>query len=169
MSSFPELPPPTDRLADLTESEQLVLSCFRRVLAGPEHRDALNRGLSHQFGPPGARAALQGLEATIRVLTAHASRNIAYHRPCCPCVGADEIAFLTVVTAVQRDHLELAHLVARNFVPEPRVPLVLGAAAMFANALLRAGLELPLRFAYCAEPPPDALEIEQLGPQHTLH
>jgi len=151
MTALPELPPPTDRLADLTESEQLVLSCFRRFLAGPQHREMLWRALTHEFDSAEARAALKGLEATIRVLTVHATRNIAYHRPCCPCVGPDEVALLTMVTAVQRGEPELAHLVARNFVPEPRIGLILGAVAVFTEALTRAAVELPLRFAHCAE------------------
>jgi len=168
MTAFPEMPPPTDRLVDLTEGEQLVLSCFRRFLAGPQHREMLGRALAHEFDAPRARDALKGLEATIRVLTAHASRNIAYHRPCCPCVGPDEIALLTVVTAVQRGQPELAQLVARNFVPEPRIGLILGAVEMFAEALRRAAVELPLRFAYCAEPALDGIEIEEMSPTRAL-
>lgn len=173
MTALPELPPPSDRLADLTESEQLVLSCFRRFLAGPQYREMLWRSLTHEFEVADARAALKGLEATIRVLTAHASRNIAYHGPCCPCVGPDEIALLTVVTAVQRGEAELAQLVARNFVPEPRIALMLGAVAVFAEALRRAAVELPLRFSYCAEASLVAAEIDDLpalqSAAHTVH
>ena len=94
---------------------------------------------------------MKGLEAMIRVLTAHASRNIAYHRPCCPCVGGDEVALLTVVTAVQRGQTMLARMVARNFVPDDRLGLILGAVSVFTDALKRAAVELPLRFAYCGD------------------
>lgn len=162
MTAFPELPPPTDRFADFTESEQLVLSCFRRFLAGPQHREILARTLAHDLAPAEARAAMKGLEATIRVLTAHASRNIAYHRPCCPCVGGDEVALLTVVTAVQRGETILARMVARNFVPEERLGLILGAVSVFADALKRTAVELPLRFAFCGDQTAIGGEIEEL-------
>lgn len=162
MTAVPELPPPTDRFADLTESEQLVLSCFRRFLAGPQHREILTRTLAHDLAPDEARATLKGLEATIRVLTAHASRNIAYHRPCCPCVGGHEVALLTVVTAVQRGEGALARMVARNFVPEERLGLILGAVSVFADALKHAAVELPLRFTYCGEEPAMGGVIEEL-------
>jgi hypothetical protein len=151
VTDFPELPPPTDRFADLSESEQLVVNCFRRWLAGPGHREALWRTLSRELEPAAARTALQGLEATIRALTAHASRNISYHRPCCPCVGPDEVGLLTLVTSVQRGQPELARHVAANFVPAERIGLVIAAVGVFATALADAEVQLPLRYAFCSE------------------
>jgi hypothetical protein len=167
VTAFPELPPPTDRVGDLTGPEQLVLGCFRRWLAGGTQREMLWRLLTHELAAAEARAALKGLEAMIRVLTAHAHRNIAYHQPCCPCVGPDEVGLLTLVTAVQREQPALARLVAGNFVHHDGLKMLLAAADMFASALKRGARELPLRFAYCAEP---ASEIDaDLVPAPTLH
>jgi hypothetical protein len=149
-TAFPELPPPTDRVGDLTEPEQLVLGCFRRWLAGSTQREMLWRRLAHELAPGEARTALRGLEAMIRVLTAHAHRNITYHQPCCPCIGPDEVGLLTLVTAVQRDQPALARLVGANFVNHEGLSVLLAAADLFASALKPR--ELPLRFAYCAEP-----------------
>ena len=72
VTDFPELPPPTDRMGDLTEAEQLVIGCLRRWLAGGEQREMLWRSLSYELDAGDARASLKGLGATIRVLTAHA-------------------------------------------------------------------------------------------------
>jgi hypothetical protein len=154
VTAFPELPPPTDRLGDLTEPERLVVGCFRRWLAGGTQREMLWRLLAHELAPGEARTALRGLEAMIRVLTAHARRNITYHQPCCPCIGPDEVGLLTLVTAVQRDQPALARLVGANFVNHEGLGVLLGAADLFASALKPR--DLPLRFAYCAEPVAEA-------------
>ena len=146
VTALPELPPPTNRLADLTEPEQFVLGCFRRWLAGPAQREILWRTLSYELDSGEARTALKGLEIVIRAVTAHAHRNVSYHQPCCPCVGGDEIGLLTLVTAVQREQPELARLVARNFVHAEGMTTLLAAASVFAAALKRADVELPLRF-----------------------
>ncbi len=167
MTAIPELPPPTDPVGDLTEPEQLVLHCFRRWLAGGTQREMLWRLLARELHVAQARAALGGLEAMIRVLTAHAHRNIAYHQPCCLCIGPDEVGLLNLITAVQRGQPELARLVGRNFVRADGLKLLLAATDMFASALKRGAQELPLRFAYCAEISAES-EIETL-PAPTLH
>jgi hypothetical protein len=167
VTAFPELPPPTDQVGDLTEPEQLVLRCLRRWLAGGTHREMLWRMLSHDIEPGEARVALKGLEAMIRVLTMHAHRNIAYHQPCCPCIGPDEVGLLTLVTAVQREQPELARLVAGTFVRHDGIKVLLAAADVFASTLKRCACELPLRFAYCAEA---ASEVDaDLVPAPTVH
>jgi len=173
LTDFPELPPPTDRFGDLTEPEQLVVRAFRRWLAGGEQRELLWRTLAHELDAAEARAALQGLEATIRVLGAHAQRNIAYHHPCCSALAPDEAGLLTLVTAVQREQREVALLVANSFVGTEGVKVLTAAAGLFASALKRASVELPLRFAYFAEDEIDDAETggeapgEHAGP--TLH
>ncbi len=167
VTAIPELPPPSDRVGDLTEPERLVIHCFRRWLAGGAQREMLWRLLTHELRAPDARAALGGLEAMIRVLTAHAHRNIAYHHPCCPCVGPDEAGLLTLVTAVQRAQPALAQLVAARFVGPGGMKMLLAAADLFAGALRRGARELPLRFACCAEPAA-GIEAEPL-PAPTLH
>jgi len=146
VTAIPELPPPTDRVGDLTEPEQLVLHCFRRWLAGGTQREMLWRFFAHDLHAAEARAALGGLEAMIRVLTAHARRNIAYHQPCCPCIGPDEVGLLTLVTAAQRAQPELARLIGGTFVRRDGIEVLLAAAEMFASALKRGARELPLRF-----------------------
>jgi hypothetical protein len=151
VTDVPELPPPTDRLGDLTEPVQLVVRSFRRWLAGGEQRESLWRSLAYELDAAEARAALKGLEATIRVLSAHASRSIAYHHPCCATLGADEAGLLTLVTAVQRGQRAVARIVASTFVGEPGRKILLAATDMFASALMRASLQLPLRFAYFHE------------------
>lgn len=167
VSAIPELPPPTDRVGDLTEPERLVLHCFRRWLAGGAQREMLWRQLTHELRTSDARAALGGLEAMIRVLTAHAHRNIAYHHPCCPCLGPDEVGLLTLVTAAQREQTALAHLVAANFVRPGGMKTLLAAADLFATALKRGARALPLRFAYGAEAPADVEALPMPAP--TLH
>jgi hypothetical protein len=173
VTDFPELPPPTDRLGDLTEPERLVVRAFRRWLAGGEQRELLWRTLAYELDAAEARAALQGLEATIRVLSAHAARNIAYHHPCCGMLAPDEAGLLTLVTAVQREQHQVALLVANSFVGKQGMKILLAATDMFASALKRASVELPLRFAYFAEDEIEDDETEVEGssepPAPTLH
>lgn len=168
VTAIPELPPPTDRVGDLTEPERLVLGCFRRWLSGGAHHEMLWRQLTHELRASDARAALAGLETMIRVLTAHAHRNIAYHQPCCPCIGPDEVGLLTLVTAVQREQPALAHLVAANFVRPSGMRVLLAATDLFATALKRGARELPLRYAFCAEARPNKIDSEPM-PAPTLH
>lgn len=167
VTAFPELPPPSDRVGDLTEPERLVVQCFRRWLAGGAQHEMLWRQLTGELHAPDARAALGGLEAMIRVLTAHAHRNIAYHHPCCPCIGPDEAGLLTLVTAVQREQPDLAHHVAASFVRPGGMKMLLAAADLFAGALKRGTRELPLRYVYCAEPAGE-IEVADLAAP-TLH
>lgn len=168
VTDFPDLPPPTDRMCDLTESEQLVIGCLRRWLAGGGQREMLWRSLAYELDAGDARAALKGLEAMIRVLSAHAHRSIAYHQPCCACIGADEVGLLTLVSAMQREQPALARLVAGSFVHHEGLNPLLKAAEMFAAALRRGGRALPLRFAYCAEAGID-IEAADARPAPTLH
>lgn len=165
VTDFPELPPPTDRFLDLTEPEQLVVRSIRRWLAGGEHREMLWRSLSYELDDAAARDAMKGLEATIRVLTAHACRNIAYHHPCCISLGADEAGLLTLVTAVQREQRELARIVAGTFVLPDGMRVLLAAADMFASALKRARKALPRRYAFTSHA---AAEVEAPA-AHTVH
>jgi len=167
MTANPELPPPTDRIGDLTEPERLVIHCFRHWLAGGARHEMLWRRLTYDLHTSNARAALGGLEAMIQLLTAHAHRNIAYHHPCCPCIGPDEVGLLTLVTAVQRAQPALAQLVAANFVRPSGTKMLLAATDLFAAALKRGARELPLRFAYCADVPAD-IEAEPF-PAPTFH
>jgi hypothetical protein len=167
VTDFPELPPPTDRFSDLTEAERLVVRAFRRWLAGGEHREMLWRSLAYELDPGAARDAMKGLEATIRVLTAHACRNIAYHHPCCISLGADEAGLLTLVTAVQREQRELARIVGSTFVLPDGLKVLLAAADMFASALKRARMELPLRYAFTSHDPGEG-QAESPSP-HTVH
>ena len=168
VSAIPEMPPPSDRVSDLTEAERLVLHCFRRWLAGGAQHEMLWRQLAHELRAPDARAALGGLEAMIQVLGAHAHRNIAYHHPCCPCIGPDEVGLLTLVTAVQREEPALAQHVAASFVRPGGTRMLLAAAGLFASALRRGAQELPLRFSFCANAPAEAIEAEPM-PAPTLH
>lgn len=150
MTAMPELPPPSDRFGDLAESERLVVQSIRRWLAGGPQHEMLWRQLARELPAADARAALGGLEAMIRVLGAHARRNIAYHHPCCPCIGPDEAGLLSLVTAVQRAQPALAHHIAAQFVRPAGMKMLLAAADLFAGALKRGARELPLRFAYGA-------------------
>lgn len=169
VTDFPEMPPPTDRFSDLTEPERLVVRAFRRWLAGGEHRETLWRTLAYELDAGAARDALMGLEATIRVLTAHACRNITYHHPCCISLGADEAGLLTLVTAVQRDQRELARVVAGTFVLPDGMRVLLAAAEMFASALKSARMELPLRYAFTRHDTGEAEREPGRLPAPTLH
>jgi hypothetical protein len=129
------------------------------------HRDMLQRSLAHELAPTEAQEAMKGLEATIRVLCAHACRNIRYHHPCCPAMAPDEVGLVSLIAAVQRRQRDLADLVAETFVAREGVRPLLAAAGLFAAALERGALRLPLRFVYCE----DGATAAEAAPPPTLH
>jgi hypothetical protein len=147
---LPDLPPLTDRVRDLTESELFALRCVRRRLAGGGHYEILARTLAAEMRREHARKILARLEAIVRVLGMAARRNLAYHQPCCPCLGPDEALLLTFVAAAQNDQLPLARFLASEAVAPCGIERLVGAGREFGAALARGGHHLPLRAVWCA-------------------
>lgn len=94
-------------LKDLTESEGLLVWTFRHWCAGAvtgDHRHwfLVRKAFSERLGAERGRLALVCFERLFRSLAAHGLRPLRYHRPCCPCLGEDEVWLVSLVAACQR-------------------------------------------------------------------
>ncbi|SME89479.1 hypothetical protein SAMN06265365_101217 [Tistlia consotensis] len=139
-----------DGLPILEASERLLLSLLRRWLEGATRGDyaewqaAWNEAAA-VLGPEPARAVLAAMERTIRRVALHADGRVTYHKPCCRCVGADEMTLLQLVARGQRRIGPRPELLAALLVAPAGVAPVAEAAMRLGEALLACGQALPLR------------------------
>jgi hypothetical protein len=143
---------PLRRTADLEPGEHLLLWGFRHWLCGliddaPAHWRMVEREFTDRFGIDHGRRSLVGLVRMIALMQGHAARSIVYHRPCCPCVGADEAIILAFVAACQLGDWPGARVRAASLVDEAGVGDLLQAGARLAKLMGDRGAELPLRAA----------------------
>lgn len=136
---------------ELAEGERLVLWAFRRWVGGPEHLPMLAREFDRQFRRSEARPALVALDAALTVLSRQARRTIVYHQPCCACLGADEVCFLSIVAAAQSGAINAARAMANWLVRGEGVAAFLRPLDEFAECLSGSGHDLPYRTAPRAE------------------
>jgi hypothetical protein len=151
------------RMTDLEPGEHVLLWGLRHWLCGladdaPAHWRMVEREFTERFGIEHGRRALLGLVRLIALMQGHAARAIVYHRPCCPCVGADEALILAFVAACQLGDWPGARARAAALVDETGVGDLLQAGARLAKLMGDRGVRLPLRPAEAAE-----------GPRPTLH
>ncbi len=132
---------------ELTEAERLVLWAFRRWVGGPEHLPMLAREFDRQFRRDDARPALIALDAALTVLSRRARRTITYHQPCCACLGADEVCFLSIVAAAQAGAANAARAMANWLVRDDGVASFIQSLDDFAECLADSGHDLPYRTA----------------------
>lgn len=139
-----------DGLPILESSERLLLSLLRRWLEGATQGDyaewqaAWNEAAA-VLGPDAARDVLAAMERTIRRVALHADGRVTYHKPCCRCVGADEMTLLQLVARAQRRIGPRPELLAALLVAPAGVGPVAEAAMRLGEALLTCGQALPLR------------------------
>lgn len=130
---------------ELAEAERLVLWSFRRWVSGPEQLPMLAREFDRQFRRSEAQPALLALDAALTGLSRHARRTIVYHQPCCPCLGADEVCFVSIVAALQGGAPQAARAMAQWLVRAPGLEAFVTPLDDFAACLTGSGLDLPYR------------------------
>ncbi|MFC3678235.1 hypothetical protein [Ferrovibrio xuzhouensis] len=130
---------------ELAEAERLVLWSFRRWVSGPEQLPMLAREFDRQFRRSDARPALLALDAALTGLSRHARRTIVHHQPCCPCLGADEVCFVSIVAALQGGAPQAARAMAQWLVRAPGLEAFVAPLDEFAACLTGSGLDLPYR------------------------
>jgi hypothetical protein len=130
---------------ELSEAERLVLWAFRRWVSGPTQLPMLAREFDRQFRRSEARPALVALDAALGALTRHARRTIVYHQPCCPCLGGDEVCFISIVAAVQGGAPQAARGMAQWLMRAPGLEAFMASLDDFAACLTGSGLDLPYR------------------------
>lgn len=137
-------------MADLEPGEHLLLWGFRRWLSGlvdnaPAHWRIVEREFTDRLGVEHGRRSLVGLVRMIALMQSHAARSIVYHRPCCPCIGDDEVAILAFLAACQLGDWPGARQRAASLVEEAGIGDLLQAGARLARLLGDRGARLPLR------------------------
>lgn len=132
---------------ELAEGERLVIWAFRRWVGGPEHLPMLAREFDRQFRRSEARPALVAFDAALAVLSRQARRTIVYHQPCCSCLGADEVCFLSIVAAMQSGAADAARAMATWLVRGEGVEAFLRPLDEFTECLSGSGHDLPYRTA----------------------
>jgi hypothetical protein len=130
---------------ELGEAERFVLWSFRRWVAERGQLPMLAREFDRQFRRSEARPALLALDAALTALTRHARRTIVHHQPCCPCLGADEVCFVSIVAALQGGATAAARAMAQWLVRAPGVAAFVAPLDDFAACLAGSGLDLPYR------------------------
>lgn len=143
-------PRPPQSLAELGEAEALLLRSLRHWIVGLHHgdHDAWSMAwseLASGLGIERARDALGALSALINGLCGHARRRIAYHQPCCHCLGPDEACLLALVTDCQQGNRDAAELRAAWLVGSAGLPAVIEAAEEIAANFAAKGFRLTRR------------------------
>ena len=138
-----------NRVADLTESERLVLSVFRDWLAGLscKYGSGLSLAwneLARELGAGRGRVAMSGLIGLVRAM-GHLRRPLHHHQPCCACFSNDEANVLCFLSACQRHDWALARRQAEWMVAPEGVGDLLASGTQWGAALSEGGWTLPAR------------------------
>lgn len=88
-------------IQDLDARDAALLRAFRNAAvalghASDEHRDAALADLDGLVATPERETAQRSFWALMSTIGNGARRQIRYHAPECPCLGEDEVAFLSV-------------------------------------------------------------------------
>ncbi len=149
-------------LSELAEAEAVVLRALRRWIVGSSSKDprlwslAWN-DLAVAFGAEPGREILTALIGMVREICGYARRPIEYHLPCCPCVCADEVCILALLSACQRAETRAAHGLAEWLVLREGTPDLLESARRLATVLASQGCRLPDRSTSAVKHVPPAL------------
>ena len=145
--------------AELDPSEIIVVRAFRRWVLGLQHNDGGHwtmvwNDFARQFGATDGKEALSGFAGLVKGLQCHARRTIRHHRPCCACLGTDEISLLCLVAACQNGRPGLARSLAEWLVRPEGAGELLQAGTRLAQVMRRHNLHLPARTTLDRGPEP---------------
>jgi hypothetical protein len=135
---------------ELVPGERLVVWAFRRWVVGwktGDHRqwDRVWSEFCFKLGSHTAREALTAFSAIMTTIRQNARRPIRHHQPCCPCIGADEVALASLIAAAQRGEMAVARGIAVWLVRGDAVDTMVRNATVIADRLHEAGDTLPDR------------------------
>ena len=91
------------------------------------------------------REALIGFLAIIHAIQEYARRSVRHHRPCCPCLGSDEVWLICLVGWCQRGDSRRARFLAEQVVRSEGVGDLLDGAWHLGRAMWAHALALPHR------------------------
>ncbi len=138
------------QMAELADSERLILSVFRHWLVGLSDKSGSRLSLAwnelaRELGAARGRTAMSALIGLVRAL-GHVRRPLRHHRPCCACVSVDENALLSFLATCQRKDWPLARSQAEWLVVPDGVGDLLESGIKLSAALDSGGQSLPARY-----------------------
>lgn len=138
------------RLDQLAQGERLVVTAFRRWVAGCGNADGreLERAwsdLCFELGANPAREAMLALSRIVSTLRRSARRPIRHHEPLCMQLTADEVAIAALVASGQQEGTEEARSKAAWLVRPDGSAALAGGARALGDRLRDAGVLLPRR------------------------
>ena len=139
-------------VAELSESELLVLGAYRHWLTGiennrPLHFEIVAREFRIALSEADGSAAFTAFAGMVRILGRGARRTLRFYYPCCREIGLDEGQVMALAAACQQNRLLLARSIAEWIVDEAQVGDLLGRVSMLASLMDRHGHRMPDRIA----------------------
>ena len=152
-------------VAELDPMENLIVWSYRSwamaIQGGGQQRWRLLRyEYRRQFGAVSGEPALDRFSVLMRQVAGHARAPLKHHAPCCPCLGEQEVAMMSLVAACQARQWSLARRIAGCLVSVDGVGAVIAAASGVADIMKRHLPARPLRLATDTD---DLLEPSQPG------
>lgn len=149
------------RVADLAQSELLLLGAYRHWLTGlnqdaPKHFEIVSREFRLALGEVDGRTALTAFAVMVRVLARGQRRTMHFHMPCCGVLGLDERQIICMAAACQKKRFLLARRIAEWIVEEVQAGDLLGRVSMLASLMMHHGLTMPER-ATLHQPPEEKM------------
>ncbi|HAM48155.1 MAG TPA: hypothetical protein DCO73_10480 [Alphaproteobacteria bacterium] len=137
------------KLDQLSRQERVVALALRHAMHGICGTDSacwshLWTSFAPDCGVAAARKAAGALAAFIRQLATHATRQISYHQPLCPCLGEDEHILLKLIALTQHRDWRNASALARHYVHEDGIGDIIAATSRLTVVLSGCRLELPI-------------------------
>lgn len=143
--------PAISRTAELGTAESFALVSLRLWVAPFRQPNQRHPDWRMGFAVAGVDEGERAFDELFRLVLVSSTRPVDVRCARCLNLGSDEIAFLRMVSRLQRCRWFEAETVLSDWLPAPVVDTALAAAMIFATALAGAGLVLPLR----AWPRPD--------------
>ncbi|MEF8834367.1 MAG: hypothetical protein V5A42_05860 [Halofilum sp. (in: g-proteobacteria)] len=116
-----------------SRSRRLVAAFRHAAVALQEGRDfgaAVEQDLAAVVGWARCRAAIPHFRTLMETIGLHARREVRFHVPACPCLGADEAAFIRIQDRVAAGAIGEAESVAHDMVESHAVMTLLHHASL---------------------------------------
>lgn len=124
-------------MTELDPRARRLVAAFRNAASAlQEERDfgaAVEDDLADLVGWPRCRAAIPHFRTLMETIGLHARREVRFHVPSCPCLGADEAAFIRLHARVSAGALAEAEAIARDLVEQHAVMTLLHYASLLAG------------------------------------
>lgn len=123
-------------MTELDPHTRRLVAAFRNAASAlQEERDfgaAVENELADVVGWPRCRAVIPHFRTLMETIGLHARREVRFHVPACPCLGADEAAFVRLHARVAAGALAEAEVIAQDLVEQHAIMTVLHYTSLLA-------------------------------------